>query len=442
MPSDRFKLVDRKSLCLPLLALLLAGCGGGGDDDFVGIPGEVSGLVFDTDGDVVRDARVFTTSPDRETRSNSAGSYVLTDVPSDDLLVHAEVTQDGTRYVGQNLARVFENDRAKNVNIVVVPENRTARIRGRVRLDSGEIVEGARVFAIGENNLSSSMAITDRDGDYEISLLSPDVDYIVLANTPGATADAKLINLDPGETDTVNLVMVESGSIPLGPPSNLTAVAWTSPFIETDRSTTSSAMEAIKREFDPERATRATLTRQTISGNLVEVDLSWDPIVSDFILGYGIWRGPGGTSPSPVDFLRDPMAEFFADADDDLIENQVYTYGVTSVNSDQDESGLSNLVTVETLGRVRALSPGRDPLRFRWEGALGADQYIVYLFEDEPKVGVSSIWNNEDNPTFGTQYEYTGPSLVSGRTYYFVVLGISNDGESRTISQVVPFVAN
>jgi hypothetical protein len=40
-----------------------------------------------------------------------------------------------------------------------------------------------------------------------------------------------------------------------------------------------------------------------------------------------------------------------------------------------------------------------------------------------------------------TSLVYTGPPLVSGRTYYAVVLAFTNDRSTHAISQIVPFQA-
>jgi hypothetical protein len=429
-------------LFLGALALIAAGCGGtisGGQNG----SGEVGGVVFDKNGDIVRGARVFLNSPSREATSNSSGTYVLSDVPAEDLLIRAEVTQNGVHYVGQNLARVFDQDRSKNVNIVVVPDTQLAALHGTVFDSFGGVVSGARVFAIGDNNLSSSMDITDSNGDYSIGRLAAGVHYTLYANAPGYQSDSFGITLstgdNPREDFTVNQV---SGVANLPAPTNLDAIAWTSPDDSTRSIDSASAYEAIKREFDPNRASRTAITRLTPSGEIIEVDLTWTPVISSVLLGYGLYRaqGSGGTLVAD-DFLRDPLAEFYADTDLSLEENTTYSYALTSVNSDQQESGFSTRAVVTTLGPIDGLSPLFGPLRFRWDDFSGADNFVVYLFDQNPKVGISSIWNNEGSPTTSTTLTYTGPGLISGHTYYYLVLGLANSNTSRTISRVVSFTA-
>src|SRR5688572_4813422 len=99
---------------LALFAVLLTGCSGSGEN--VGV-GEVMGIIFDEEGFPVRDAHVYfdgSGSHDRNTRSNSNGVYVLTDVPEGDQNIRVEVFRDTARFYGQNIARVASNERVMN----------------------------------------------------------------------------------------------------------------------------------------------------------------------------------------------------------------------------------------------------------------------------------------------------------------------------------------
>ncbi|MEA2552455.1 MAG: hypothetical protein QOJ65_631 [Fimbriimonadaceae bacterium] len=442
MDADRLISVSRGFFALFLAsAIVAAGCAGSGLT--TGRTGEVSGVVFDSDGNVVRGARVFLASPLREATSNSSGAYILKDVPSDDVLIRAEVTQGSTDYLGQNVARVFGPDRSKSVNIVVVRANEIARIHGTVTDSSGGRVAGARVFAIGANNLSSNMAVTDANGDYTIGRLASGINYEVSAGSADFRSDGTGVTLTAGEDRDVDFVItLTSTGGNLSAPANLSAVAWTSPDDSTRSPDSASAYEAIKRLYDPKRVSRTSITRATPTGEIIEIDLTWDRIVSDFLLGYGIYRGNGTNGTLQADdFVRDPLAEFFADADPALSERATYRYAVTSVDIQRRESAFSSDVTVETLRPVTALNPLQNPLRFRWQAAAGAEEYIVYLFDEQPKVGVASIWNNESSPTTGTSLTYSGSPLVAGDTYYYVVLALANGSSSRAISRIVSFTA-
>lgn len=443
MPAAR--LTQVKSY-LPLLAAaaltMTLACGGTVPGTFDGT-GEVSGVVFDESGNPVRGATVWADEGARpETLSNSSGSYVLRDVPALDTVIRAEIEKDGQTFVGQNVSRTFDAERTRSINIVLHRSDRLASIHGTVRTSDGARVGGARVFAIA-SALSSAMAITDIDGNYVMRQLGADEDYQVSANAPDLRTDSTGVGLLPGEDRRVDFTLVPDGLVStISPPSGLEAISWTSPLEATRSAQASQATEAVKRIMEPRRKA-ASETRLTNNGNLIEVDLFWNPIVNNTLLGYGVYRANGEFGALVgIDFYRDPLAEFYADADDALLEQQIYSYALTSINSDSEEGNFSSRVSVETLGDMVALQPLFSPLRFRWDPANGAESYVVFLFDEYPGIAVSSIWSNSAAPATGTQVAYTGPGLTSGNTYYFVVVGLANGDASRTISEVGSFTMN
>ncbi len=424
----------------------MSGCGGAGGGTFV--PGEVSGVVSDSDGGTVRDALVF--EGDVETFSNSGGIYVLMDVAPGQRVIRAELTKNGIDYSGQNVTTVFEGERSKNVNIAVVRTDRQARIHGTVRDGFGNRISGARIFAFG-NAFTSSIAITNSSGNYEIRGLASGVTYTVTASARRFNSDVDTALMSPGQNRELDFELSDESNATLPAPENLTALAWTSPFEATRSVNQASGIEAIKRMRDPRRAARMRSSRTTSLGNHVEVDLYWDPLPSQYytsLLGFGVYRSlsPVGLS-SPIDFLRDPNALFFADIDDGLVEGAVYYYEITALNTTYPDSGNSeslpsNRYGVETLGDMEALPASGLVPTFQWFPALGAEEYVVYLFDEFPGIGVTTFWSNEGNPAAGTSLTYSGPALTPGRRYYFVVLGLANGNTSLTISRIGDFVAN
>lgn len=432
-----------------LFAAVLAGCGGETKN-----PGDISGVVFDENGDVVRDARVYFDIPgtkqgDRETVTNSSGAYVLTSVSEGDRLIRASIQIGPTRYYGSNLARITRGERTKNINIAVYPEQYLAAIRGTVRDRNGFNVVGARVFArqSGSTVLSSSYAITNDLGEYEIDALVSGVSYDLVANARGYNADTDFVSLSSGEDRNVDFILGTAGDPLLPPPTNLTATAWTSPYEATRSVTQQKALLAMKQFFNPDFKNTTTVTRGSTAGDPIEVDLTWDLVNNSNLLGYGVYRSTdGGSTFSNADFLRDPLAEFYADSDDVLREGRIYSYSLTSLNANypdtgSSESNYSTLADAETLGSISTVQIQSSPLRFSWTSAQGADNYAVFLFDEYPDLGVSSVWNNYNTPVSGTSYTYGGPSLAPG-TYYLLVLGFNNEDTGRTISRVVPFTVN
>jgi hypothetical protein len=205
--------------------------------------------------------------------------------------------------------------------------------------------------------------------------------------------------------------------------------------------------------MDPKRASRkvSTVKRTTVNGNTIEIDLVWVRQPFKDLLGYGIYRGSSPSNLASVDFLRDPLAEIYADNDDALIEGTNYTYAMTSLNTTYGggfgESDLSNTTTVKTLGDLEDRGVSYGPLTFRWNSAIGAEKYVVYVFDTYPSFYHTTRWTNYSSPVAGTSLAYGGPTLVSGRTYYYLLLGVadydagSDTWSSNTFSPIGTFVA-
>ena len=138
------------------------------------------------------------------------------------------------------------------------------------------------------------------------------------------------------------------------------------------------------------------------------------------------------------------MSGFFVDIG--LNTNSTYTYGATSLATvfpdfADTEGDLSLVYVVDTLDKLNLQGVLLGPLEFRWLGGSGAANYTVFLFDEFPGVEVSAIWDNFFTPTVGLSKVYDGPTLQSGRTYWYYVLGAANADDSITISQVDSFVA-
>jgi hypothetical protein len=424
-----------------MVFLVFLGCGGAGS----AFRGQISGIVTDANGFPVRGALV--TADGKETLSNSAGSFVLEDVGEGDHLVRASITQEGVDFGGQNVARVFRNERTKNIGIAVVRTSLHAHIHGTVRDEFGNRIQGARVFAMG-NALTASQAITDSNGDYEIRGLMSGLTYQLTASARTYESDFDSINLNPGENPRIDFTLFDAANPSMPAPTNLSAVAWTSPSESTRSPQLRQGIEAFKNMIEPRR--RVQPGRTTFSGNNIEIDLFWDEYTANFdhLLGFGIYRSPTSSGASTaIDFLRDPYAFFYQDLDDDIREDEDWYYEITALSVQfpdtlNSESDFSNRVGVVTLGDLFLNSPTFSPLTFRWQSGSGAEEYVVYVFDEFPGIGVNSIWNTESSPTTGFSQAYTGPSLVSGQRYYYLVLGLANGDESRTISVIDDFIAN
>ncbi len=431
-------------VCLAML-FAMAGCGGGGTGS--GVKGEVSGLILDYNGDAVRGAKVWIDGSG-ETLSNSAGTFLLHDVRPGDRRVRAEIVQDGLTYRGENMVRVFEGERSKSVQVTVMRPNQMARVYGVVIDNQGFNLEGARVYAIPTTTggvFGSSLELTNSNGRFDFDSLMGGEEYKIIASGVGYNSDADFVTVPAGgETELV--LTLKNPTDPLLPaPTGLEAVTWTTPREVTRSPQSESAYQNIKRLYDP-RTPVKSITRNTIDGNWIEADLFWDSYPDHAAhIGFGIYRRTGGSgSFTAIDFLRDTEAESFIDMDEDLIEFQTYQYYISAVNtsdpSNNSESDPSNTAQVQTLGDLYPMSPLQGPLRFRWESGSGAENYVVYMFDEYPGIGVGPWWTS--STVTGTQVTYSGGALQSGRRYYYVVVGSANANQSRTISRVESFIAN
>jgi len=412
-----------------LCAVILAGCGENGK---VGI---VSGTITDVDGNPVADAEVFA-------------------------IIRARAVINGVEYTGQNVAQVFENEQSKNVNIMIAPASRQGAVEGFVRDALGRGIEGARVFVGGA--LSSALAVTDRRGFYRIAGLPAGYEYPIVASAPNYENDKRTVSIVAGETALVSFTLNSSRNQPVQPPLNLTATAWTLPRVltATRSARERNAYNAIRALFDDKPRPRRTVVSRAVGDYWIEIDLSWKYQEQLSLLGYGIYRGRtiDELNRNAIAFLRDPLANFFADLDPALQPNVTYYYEMVALNTDYlndlpgTVSGRSNRASARPFTPIAITRPFPnelvDGLIVQWTPVPNADYYLVLIYDRFPDYQVAPYFPTDlNNPGAAkvlapaTSLVYTGPPLVSGRTYYAVVLAFTNDRSTCAISQIVPFQA-
>ncbi|MCX7993584.1 MAG: carboxypeptidase-like regulatory domain-containing protein [Fimbriimonadales bacterium] len=438
-----------------LITLTGLGCGGSSK---VGI---VSGTITDVEGEPVANAEVFAAnSVNSQTRSLHNGTYYLTNVPDRFTIIRARALINGVEYTGQNVAQVFENEQSKNVNIMIAPVSQQGTVEGFVRDAFGRGIEGARVFAGGA--LSSAFAITDRRGFYRIAGLPAGYEYPVVASAPDYENDNRTAQVVAGRTTVISFTLNRSVNRPVQTPLNLEATAWTMPRVLT---TTRSGRErdaynAIRALFDEKPRPRRAVASRAASDYWIEIDLSWEYQEQSSLLGYGIYRGRtiDELNRNAIAFLRDPLADFFADLDPTLQPNVTYYYETVALNTDYlnnlpgTVSGRSNRVSARPFTPVAITRPFPnelvDGLILQWTPVPNADYYLVLIYDRFPDYNVAPYYPTDlSNPGAAkvfapaTSLVYTGPTLVSGRTYYAVVLAFTNDRNTRAISQIVSFQA-
>ena len=438
-----------------LCAVMLAGCGENGK---VGI---VSGTITDVDGNPVADAEVFAANAvNSRTRSLHNGTYYLTNVPDGFTIIRARAVIGGKEYTGQNVAQVFENEQSKNVNIMIAPTDRQGGVEGFVRDAFGRGIERARVFAGGA--LSSAFAVTDRRGFYRITGLPAGYEYPIVASAPDYENDKRTVAIVAGRTTVVSFTLNDSRNRPVQTPINLSATAWTMPrtLTATRSAREYDAYNAIRALFDDKPRPRRTVASRAASDYWIDIDLSWEYQEQLSLLGYGIYRGRTleELRSNAIAFLRDPLANFFADLDPALQPGVTYYYEMVALNTDflNDQPGTvserSNRVSARPFTPIAITRPFPneivDGLILQWTPVPNADYYLVLIYDRFPDYKVAPYFPADlSNPGAAkvlapaTSLVYTGPPLVSGRTYYAVVLAFTNDRSTCAISQIVPFQA-
>jgi hypothetical protein len=437
-------------ICVVLICLPLYGCGGGLLAALR--TASVSGNVIDLAGNTVQNVEI--TMDGQTTVSNTGGAFVLTGLREGvwELRAESTPTGGGTSYSAFTNVQVFEGERSRSINVTLVRSNQQAILRGFVRDRFGNIIQGAHVFAFlqsGGAQLSSIMDVSNSTGAYELKGLAAGYTYTVNGSAREFASDRSSVSLSVGEIRQYDIIVGDAADPVISPPGNMSAVAWTTPSEITRSQSDNAAFENLKRISDPRRANRRGSSRETGSGNNIEVDLVWDPPTSNlnYFLGYGIYMSTTSSGFSdPVDFLRDPEAYFYADLSEYLVENQNYYYEMTSLNvnypfTGNSESNFGDRYGVHTLDDLDLVGVIQGPLEFFWQGGSGASEFFVYLFDELPSIGTDSIWVNSIAVS-GTSLIYSGPSLTTGHRYYYMVLGMANGGDSRTISRLGDFVAN
>lgn len=447
---------DKGHLLGLLLLILLEGCSPGPKR------GTVSGTVTDAEGNPVVNAEVYVEDKGfASTRTLPNGTYYLTGVPEGFILIRARALINQVEYTGQQVAQIFEKEQSKSVNLMVAPVSQQGGLAGYVRGPSGEGVEGARVFVSGA--LSSALAVTDKNGFYQIEGLPAGYRYSVVASMPGFDNDAReQVEIVAGQIIPFSFSLNFSTNKPVNAPQNLRAIAWTLPpeVVKTRSRRLAQAYGSIMHLLQPHRKAHSRATRQSVD-HFIEIDLEWDYEKQISLLGYGIFRGTSRTEPltNAIAFLRDPLASFFADLDLSLQPETTYYYEIAALNTDYlndptppgSISDRSNRASAKALLPLMVISPppgsivSRKPT-FNWQGIPRADFYQVLVYDRFPNYQVNPYYPSDPEnpgetkvPAPQTFLLYNGLPLSPGKTYYLVVIAFTKDKSSRSISPIVPF---
>lgn len=431
-----------------LLALfagaVILGCGGAASEVLVPRTATITGRVLDQNSAPVRDARVR--ADGRETFTTNTGAYTLANVRTGQIEVVAELSQDGTNYRGRTMVLTTDGQQRSNGVVIVCPTGLNGSVSGIVRDRDGFALQDVQVYAYSGAG-SSQRVFTDEFGEYRFNDLIGGFTYEVRAMARGFRSDGDSVTVVRSENRTLDLILGNPATPTLTPPQNLGATTWVSPIASAQPGTGDAlawAKERMARQTGRKPSASVAAASRAPGDVIVETELYWNEQRFADHLGWGIYRANSENGAlQGLEFFADPLSAYYFDSG--LGQLSTYSYAVTTHsalypdNPGVTESLLSNRVTARTLGRLDLEPLGASPLTFRWQGGSGAQQYVVYVFDRFPGVGVDPLWSNEANPTGNLSLAYSGPALAS-RTYYYLVLGIANGVDSRTISRVGSFV--
>jgi hypothetical protein len=436
--------MNNRAVFLSLLAVLaLVGCGGSS----VSKTSIVTGTVYDANLDPVIGATVSTGTGASATTSAS-GAFALTNQPEGAIKVDAEIFKNGVKFHGSTTVFNSSGTQSTSVGIMMARQSDLASVAGIVTNRAGDPIENAVVLAYTNQGGTSQRAVTDDKGEYRLYDLVSGINYTLSAVGQTFRSDSVTRTFAPGEDGTEDFNLGVAGTPVLASPTNLSAVTYVSFANPSSKAVTTSASDWVKRHMDTKPAGHAGRSKATraIGDLMIEAQLDWVYAVTSETQGYGIYRSPGNVStPTGYDFFYDPLASTFFDNDNGLQPLSTYTYAVTSTSSrypddpTNTQSALSNRALALTLDRLNLGTYNRGT--FTWSGSSKATSYIVYVFDELPSIERSPYASNETSRVSGTSWVYDGPALVSGRTYYWFVLGLANSDSSRTISQIASFKA-
>lgn len=402
--------------------------------------GEVTGLVVDGDGNPVRDATVYV--GDQQTVSDSAGRYVLGNVPAEDLNVKAQTTIGGTKYYGQNLGRVYRDESTPNVIIALYPASQIVRLTGQVRTSAGRVLSNVVVTARPTDSglRTSAMAVTDSGGFYTLDGLAENVEYKVVASAQGYGDDSATVTFTTTDDRQQDFVAKNLTTAAPDVPTGLFAKAYTTPGdfsakAQGAATARAAAYEGVKSLRDPGRAARQAKlkARDTSIGSPISIDLTWNEYPLDPTVrpnGFIVYRNEAPALDNGY-LLSDPQATLFSDSDVNLLVGTTYTYQLVAVSTGFDagtavgRSAASASVSAVPLDDLFLNDASGRTLS--WTGNSGATTYTVYVYGDYPTVD-SATSPVATITTTGTSTTLDSTTVPAGHTYYYLVVG------SRTAS--------
>lgn len=463
----------------------VVGCGGGGSTPggfSGGSPGNpvvspnvvVLGRVVGPDGNPVPGATVVGGGAQDVTLSQ--GSFRLANVAPGTVRISASSNSNNTQYTGSTQVVVLDQRTTSNVTIVVSPPAQQAKVAGVVRDTGGNPIRDARVFlgidatpppSTGTGDVSSLVAITDSQGRYELDNIPTGVvQYTVAASLLGfQNTFATVNNLAAGEKRSVDLTMSQSVGNTVPAPTGLSLQSFTQPTAATAhivgarRLDSSGVYNLIRKTLNPNferlwnarhlsksiKHLTARVRPSAILDDVSEIDAFFSESNIDAVAGYRIYEADPNQQLQPWDFLQDPLANFYSDPDTYYVPDTTYTFAVSAISNDNQESGLSNQASVTPLEAIRSTIPGAgsqhtNPVTFTWTPVNGVQTYALFVYNQFPGAEVQPLIVSSNLSPNNTAYTLS-QSLASG-DYWFVVAASADSGTAISVSQIVQFHVN
>lgn len=454
------------------LAVIAAGCGGGGSDRTAG---DVSGTVTDVAGNLIPGATVQVEGTGNSTTSLMNGTFKLEGVPTGDWVnLRASAAIDDRQWVGLRAAQIFRDGPTQSVNILMARSSRMGTIRGTVRDTAGNGIGGARIFATAVFPDSPTAAdspsqvtlttVADSSGGYELTNVPESIDtdsgretiyYQVTASSAGRSgqqggfenATEADVTVSAGAVTTVNFVLVASPYDDLLEPSGWTdpdailALSFTLPSEITSRSYGGyrGVMATVSPKMKEALAASKGPSRMPPAGSIIEINVLWNWFdwteLNYNVAGFGVYRR-AGASPTvsdrdQLDFIRDTDAVAYADTSISLSVGTNYYYGVTAISTSYldaadefnpvAESNMSGVTSVRPIGQLRLSGPAQgatvrtDSPLFSWQQLSGARAYQLIVYNDYPIFEVSTSPDSTNRPIHLPDYVTADTTGTSAR---------------------------
>jgi hypothetical protein len=445
--------------------------------------GVISGVVYDRFGGTPSGASLELKTPQGEvierTRSTSFGLFRFRPVPPGKYTIAAEIAVEGGREVGQVENVVVKSGEQTFVSLVVFPADLVGSIEGVVKEPDGKPIPNAQVAVLYyaadlDFILTSRRTTTDEQGRFRLENV-PAATQVIVARKQGYQATQTQAIVRTGERTFVEIVLQPlTGTQILQPPTKVFAISYIVPteFLPNEGKGARQRGEGVESGAEFYRQVLASLlrkrghpaaqilerltkfkrtpTRFFLEGFVGSVGMGWEPplsIPSQGLLGYRIYRSiPIATGWKLRLIVDEPEQTIAEDVSFDFTPGQTYQYAVTAIMLDGGETSRSEPAQATFLSSIRLAEPAdnaevaQSQLQFRWTPVGGSVPfYFVQLYSSPEAMLIGNPVLSTAAIEGTTQAVYDGQLLLTGKTYWWLVIGTDErdwlDAKAFTVSQ-------